>query len=168
MKADSFRNSGIFLTLLTIGFLLKFLGAIAIGLIFVYLLKNFTEEIIKKSLEKFWPNLGIGFGTLVLTPVACIILAISVIGLWIAGIIGVVYVLLLVLASAFASIILGTWLVKLITKKKEYVIDWKAVLLGVIVMKILTFVPFIGWLVKFIFFLLGLGVLVQWLYKRVK
>lgn len=168
IKEGPLKNSKLFLTILTIGFFLKLLAAIAAGLIFVYLLKNFTEEVVNSAFKKFWPNLGIGFGALILTPVACIILAISMIGLLIAGVIISLYALLLVLASAFAGIILGSWLIKLITKKKEYVIDWKAVVLGVVVIKVLAFVPFVGWLAKFIFLLMALGALVHWVYKRMK
>ena len=147
------------------GFLLKLLAAIAAGLIFVYLLKRFTGEVIRGSLRKFWLNLGIGFGALILTPVACILLAISVIGLWVAGILGVLYVLLLILSSVFASIIFGTWLIKVLTKRQEYIIDWKAVVVGVILIKLLALIPFIGWIPALIFFLIGLGALVQWLYR---
>lgn len=168
VKAGLFGKPKILLGLLTLGLLLKFLSAIAIGLIFVYLLKKFTKEIVKESLRKFWPNLGIGFGSLVLTPVACILLAISVIGLWVAGIIGAIYVLLLVVSSVFASIILGTLLIKVLTKKQEYVIDWRAVVVGVIVMKLVIFIPFVGWLAIFIFFLMAFGALVQWFYRKVK
>jgi len=167
-KAGPLKNSKIFLGLLTLGFLLKLLGSIVIGLILVYLLKKFTGEVVKGSLRKFWTSLGIGFGFLILVPIACILLAISVIGLWIAGIVGALYVLLLILSSAFAGIILGTWLIKILAKKSEYAIDWRAVVVGVAVMKILIFIPFVGWLAKFIFFLIGLGALVQWLYKKLR
>lgn len=165
-KMGLFKGSKIFSGFLTLIFLLKLLGAIAVGLIFVYLLKRFTGEVVKESLQKFWLNLGIGFGLLILIPIACIILAISIIGLWIAGIVGVIYILLLTLSSVFASIILGAWLIKVLTKKQEYIIDWKAVVVGVIVIKLIVLIPFVGWLPKFIFFLIGLGALVQWLYKK--
>jgi len=165
-KAGSFKGSGIFLGLLTLSFLLKLLGAIAVGLIFVYLLKRFTGEVIRESLQRFWPSLGIGFGALILIPIACIILAISIIGLWVAGILGAFYVLLIILSSAFASIILGTWLIKVLTKRQEYIIDWKAILVGVIVIKLLALIPVIGWLPALIFFLIGLGAIVQWFYRK--
>lgn len=166
-KAGLFANPKIVFGLLTFAFLLKLLGVIAVGLILVYLLKKFTGEVVRESMQKFWPSLGIGFGALVLIPVACIILAISLIGLWVAGILITLYALLIALSSVFASIILGTWLVKLVTKKKEYVIDWKAVVVGMIVMKLLIFIPFIGWLAKFIFFLIGLGALTLWFYRKI-
>jgi len=165
-KDSPFKSPKILLGILTLGFLLKLLAGIAIGLIFVYLLKRFTQEVVKQSLQKFWLGLGIGFGSLILTPIACVILAISVIGLWVAGIAGALYVLLLVLSSVFASIILGTWLIKVLTKKQEYIIDWKAVVVGVMVIKLLIFIPFIGWFAKFVFLLMALGAFVQWLYRK--
>ncbi len=160
-------NPKLLIGLLTLGILLKLLGLIAIGLIFAYLLKKFTQEIVERSLEKFWPNLGIGFAGLILIPVAMIILAISVIGLWLAGILMAFYGLFMALALAIASIILGVWLMKLLTKKKNYVFDWKAVVVGVIGMKILIWIPFIGWLAKLILFLMALGSVIQWFYKKI-
>ena len=74
--------------------------------------------------------------------------------------------MLLTLSSVFAGIILGTWLIKVLTKRQEYVIDWKAIVVGVIVIKLLALIPFVGWLPKFIFFLIGLGALVKWLYRK--
>lgn len=166
VKAGLFGNLKMLIGLITIALLLKFLSAIAIGLIFVYLLKKFTKDIVKNSLQKFWPNLGLGLASLILIPIVAIILAISIIGLWLAGLIMVLYCLLLLLSSVFAGIILGTWLIKVLAKKKEYVIDWKAVLVGVIVIKIIILIPFIGWLAKLIFLLMSLGALMRWLYRK--
>jgi len=165
-KAGLFKSPKAIFGFLTLFFFLKLLGAIAVGLVFVYLLRRFTEEVVKQSLQKFWPSLGIGFGSLVLVPIACIILSISIIGLWLAVIAGALYLLLLILSSVFASIILGTWLIKVLAKRQEYIIDWKAVVVGVIIIKLLILIPFIGWLPKFIFLLIGLGAFVQWLYRK--
>ena len=104
-------NPKMLIGLLTIGFLLKLLGLIVLGLAFVYLLKKFTKEVIKEAYGKFWPNLGIGFGGLILIPAAMIILAISIIGLWVAGLLLTFYGLLIALASVIASLFLGTWLI---------------------------------------------------------
>jgi len=159
-------NPKILIGLITLGFLLKLLGLIAVGLVFVYLLKKFTGEVVKEAFKKFWPNLGIGFGGLILIPAAIIILFISVIGIWIAGILMTFYGLLMTLASVIASIILGAWLIKVINKKKEYVLDWRAVVVGVIAMKILVIIPFVGWLAKLVFFLIAISALLKWFHKK--
>lgn len=167
-KPELFRKPKMLIGLLTLGLFLKFLGAIAIGLLLAYLFKKLTADIVKESLQKFWHSLGVGFGALVLTPIACVILAVLVIGLWPAGIIGAIYVLMLGLSLIFSGIIFGAWLIKIITKKKEYVVDWKAVVVGVIAMKILIFVPVLGWFARFIFFLIALGAVIKWFYGKLK
>lgn len=164
-KMSIFKNPKLIFSLLIVGLIIKFLSAIAVGLVFVYLLKKFTKGIVKESLRKFWVNLGLGLAVLVLVPVISIILAISVLGLWLAGLIMVLYLLLLLLASVFASIILGTWLIKTVGKKKDYTVDWKAVVIGIIALKLIIFIPLVGWLIKLVLLLIALGVLIQWLRK---
>lgn len=156
-----------FMGILTLGFLIKLLITITAGLVLVYLLRNITEKVIKESLGYFWANLGRGFGALILIPIACIILAVTVIGLWLAGLISVTYILMILLSSVLASIVFGSWLIKVLGKKSEYPINWKAVVVGVIVLNIVVLIPFIGWFVKFVFVLISLGAVFQLVRKNI-
>ncbi len=154
------------LGLLTLGFLIKFLSTIVVGLVLVYFFRNITKQIIKGSLKNFWPNLGRGFAALILTPVACIILAITVIGLCLAGLIVPLYIFMVLLSLAIASIAFGSWLIKIIKKQSEYKINWQAVVVGVIGLKIVCWVPFVGWLVCLVFMLITLGSLYRLFFRK--
>jgi len=158
-KIGSSKSPKILFGILTIAFLIKLLTMIASGLILVYFFKNITQQVVKGSLTNFWSSLGRGFATLILTPIVVIILLITVIGIWLAGLVGIVYVLMVFLALSLASIVFGSWLIKIIKKQSEYKIDWQAVVTGVIVLALVTLIPLVGWFIGFIFVLISLGTL---------
>lgn len=156
-KWGAFKSIGMLFGILTLSFLIKILMGIAAGLVLVYVFKNMTEKVIKESLTHFWVNLGRGFAALILTPAAAILLLLTVIGAWLAGLIGFAYVFMIFLSLVLASITFGSWLIKVVKKRDKYSADWQAVVLGVIVLKIIVLIPFVGWLVGLVFMLISLG-----------
>ncbi|MFH0927914.1 MAG: hypothetical protein V1821_00390 [bacterium] len=150
---------------LVIALLVKFLISITTGLVLVYLFRKITEPIIKQSLTSFWSSLGLGFAGLILTPILAVILAITIIGLGLAGIMGTAYVVLLIAAKALTYIVFGSWLIKLITKQKNYTARWQEVVVGALVLGAIGTIPYLGWLVVLIFMLIGLGALYQLIYR---
>ncbi len=143
----------------TLGFLVKLLMMIVVGLVLIYLFRNITQQIIRESLSNFWSNLGRGFAALILTPVACVVLLITVIGIGLVGLIVPTYAFMLVLSASLAGIAFGSWLIKIVKKRTEYRINWQAVVVGIIGLKIVALIPLVGWLVGFVFMLISLGTL---------
>ena len=129
--------------------------------------RNVTKQAVRESLAHFWANLGRGFAALILTPVAAIIILVTVIGAWLAGLIGIAYALMVFLSLALANIAFGSWLIKMVKKRDKYSVNWQAVVLGVIVLKIIVLIPFVGWLVGLIFVLISLGALYRIVYRNI-
>lgn len=144
--------------------LLKFLSLIVLGLILVYFFNGITEKVSLDGLNRFWSCLGIGFVGLVLLPVVILLFLLSIVGFRLAMIIGMVYGLMIMLSCGIGSIVLGAWLKKFIWQKKQYVIDWQAVLLGSLVFSLLWLIPILGSLAIFIFVLIALGALYRAVY----
>ncbi len=166
-NVDKGNAFGFFFAIFSIGLLIKLLGLITVGLVLIYVFKDFVTKIVKEGLSNFWSNLGRGFAALILTPIVCVILLITIIGAWIAGLVGIVYAFTLLLTSSLASVIFGSWLIKVLKKKSEYPINWQAVVLGVIVLQFVVLIPFVGWLVGLIFMLIGLGAISRLIYQGV-
>jgi len=166
-KVDKENAMGLFFLIFSLGFLIKLLGVIVVGLVLIYFLKDFIGKIVNDGLNNFWANIGRGFAILILTPITCFLLLITIIGIWLAGLIWTAYVLALILALALASIILGSWLMKVLKKESEYKIDWKAVVLGAIALRLFVLIPFIGWFIGLVFMLIGLGVISKLIYQGV-
>ena len=160
------EKTGTLFGILTLAFLIKVLMAIAAGLILIYLLKGVSEKVIRGGLTRFWKSLGFGFSALILTPIAALIILITVIGAWLSGLIMVAYILMLLLAGTLANVAFGSWLIKIVKKKEGYPINWQAVVIGVISLKIITLIPFVGWLVGLVFCLIALGALYRMIYQN--
>jgi len=166
-KLSIFKSKGLLFGILTLGFLIKVLMGIVAGLVLIYLFGKMIKRTVKESLANFWANLGKGFAALILTPIAAIIILVTIIGAPLAGLIGTGYVLIISLSSILASITFGSWLIKVIKKRDEYLVNWQAVVLGVIVLKIVVLIPYIGWLVGLVFMLVGLGVIYRMVYQNI-
>lgn len=151
--------------LLTLAFLLKILISIAVGLVLIYLFKEMTKKIVKQSLTSFWLSLSFGFSALILTPVAMVIFLITIIGIGLTGLLGLFYALMVALALTLAPIAFGSWIIKLVKKRDKYTINWSTVVVGVITLNIVVLVPFIGWLVGFVFMLISLGALYRTIHQ---
>jgi len=167
-EIDKGNIFGFFFVLFSLGFLIKLLGTIAVGFVLIYVFKDFVSKIIRQGLSHFWSNLGRGFAVLILTPVACLILLVTIIGAWIAGLVGIAYAFVLLLSLALASIIFGSWLIKVIKKRDKYLVNWQAVVLGAIVLQLVVLIPFVGWIAGLIFMLIGLGAISKLIYQGVK
>lgn len=159
--ADKTHALKILFGIFTVFFLIKLVAMIVAGLVLVYLFKKITGPVVINSFKKFWSSIGIGFAVLILAPILAILLAVSVIGLWVAGLILVLYLLMIILASVLAGVAFGSWLIKTFGKNKEYDVGWKQVVYGAIAMAIVCLIPFAGWLVCLGFFLISLGSICQ-------
>ena len=151
--------------LISIGLLTKLLVSMTTGLVIIYIFGKKVQMVTNEALKNFRANLGLGFAALISLPFVAVILLITVVGVWLAGLTGAVYSLMLLLASLLATIIFGSWLMKLINKGDKYVVDWKAVVLGVLGMSLLGLLPPVGWLVKLVFVLISLGSLYRLTYR---
>lgn len=137
--------------------IVSFLGSLALAFLLAFLFRKLTKPVIEESFTNFWSSLGIGFAVFVAAPIGMILIAITMIGCKIAFLFGCMYILFLVFSSSFAGLILGSWIVKLLKKEQEIPISWVSVLIGVCVITLLSWIPFIGWLPKFVLLMVGLG-----------
>jgi len=129
----------------------------------VYLFPKLSKSFVESSLKQFWPNLGWGFLTAIVAPIATLILLFTITG---AKILGMVYMTALMLAvtavPVFAGVLIMLWI------KKKYQIDWLSVLVGIVATYILLFIPVIGWLALVALTLVALGEMTQKLLGLVK
>jgi len=133
-------------------------GAIAFGLIIVSWLKKPVEEITDLMIEKPWASLGFGFIFLVLTPIAVILIMITMIGLPIGLTLLGAWILLMYPAKILTAIMLG----KKLTDKCRLLKSYKGSLMasmifGIIVAWLIFSIPVIGWFLCFIALLWGMG-----------
>jgi len=133
----------------------------ALALYFVA--KSQMKVAVRHTFKKFWPETVRGFVLVLLLPAAIGICFMSVVGAGL-GLLGIALVgLFALLAKVGASILTGSLVFRLVTKKFE--VNWKTILVGVITLHFIKLIPFVGGLFFAIMFLAAFGTLWLTLYK---
>ncbi len=146
--------------------ILGFLSAILTGLLMIWLAPDYSNSLTKQIKSAFWKNLGIGFAVLFLTPIAFVILMITVIGIPLGLITMALYMLTIYFSRLVVSLFIGKEFFKMINQKNAANV-W-AYIVGLIIYTIVTFIPFIGGIASLLAVLTGMGAIVivkQNLYK---
>lgn len=146
---------GSLLSVLGILIFVKFIGILIAALVLVLVFKKMSHELSLKATEKFLPMLGIGFLATVVPPIAIVLLALSFVGLYLAFMVGILYVFALLSAGVFMCILAGALLSKWI--RKEMHVNWQWTALGAVVVFVLGLIPVIGWVAVLVLFFAAMG-----------
>ena len=134
--------------------LVSFVSTLALGLLFLYLLPRYTGSAVSTLRTRPWASLGIGFVAFVVTPVAAVILLITVLGAPLGLMAAALFLLAIYVARVFVMIWAGAALFARMGKPIREV--W-ALVIGLVIYSILTLIPFIGGFVTLLVILFGLG-----------
>jgi hypothetical protein len=133
---------------------------ILFSLLFVLVLGFFTRDVLTRIDDGVLKSLSIGFASLLLLPVAGLfLLAIVWLGLAWFTLYFLIFILSIGLMKVYTGAKILMWWQK--RKNKEYTLDWKAAVLGSVVILLLSLIPVLGWLGIFLLFLLTFGGLVR-------
>jgi len=134
--------SGFFTFVLAAKFIMLLAVALIIGLGF----RRYSKELVEKAAGSPFKELGRGVVTMIVLPILSIVLLVTVIGIPL-GILGLLsFVMLSMYAAMVTPIFLGALVYKWISRKSDYTINWKTILLGTVVYLLLGLVPFLGWI----------------------
>ncbi len=144
--------------------LLKWGAAFVFGLVWILLIPNFFGEVVSAS-RRYGPSLGIGIATFFAVPLLAIIAAITIVGLAV----GIGSLLLWCIALYSAQVFVGAWLGEALmgpAARAGVLIGRLAI--GLLVLRILTALPYIGDLLELFVIFWGMGALAVALYKRTR
>ncbi len=130
---------------------------ILIGLVLLGLKKKSFTAVSEIMKQKPWASLLLGLAVLVVTPIVMIILLITVIGIPLALLLLAVYLILVGVAAIYSAYYLGLLVADGLNKKP--INPFVALIVGLLILVILSAIPFIGGLFSFLFILFGLGAL---------
>lgn len=125
-----------------------------IGSLLISFLPIYFEITSKAVANRPWFSLGIGFLTVIVFPIAFILLAITIIGLPVAFALAFILAIFLYLAKIFVVYVIGRLIVKRFTGEDHKI--W-AFLTGLAIYIILTSIPVLGGIVSAVVGLMGLG-----------
>lgn len=123
-----------------------------------FFFKQETEKILADVLSHFGKALLRGFVFAVVAPVAVIIALVSVVGIIPAIIAALLYSAIIILSTPLAGLLTVSLLIK-----GQVHLKWYHVILGVAVISVAHYIPFIGWIACLIVYLASLGGLINFL-----
>lgn len=135
---------------------------LVLGAVLLAVFPRFSDRVAATARTEPARSGGIGLLALVGIPVALALVAITVVGipLTVAG--AFVFVLLVWVASVYGRFAVGAWLLSLADAENR----WAALVVGLLVVLVVSLIPFLGGLVEFLVLLVGLGALSLALYER--
>jgi cytoskeletal protein CcmA (bactofilin family) len=148
-----------------------FLGTALVGLLLLWIVPRTLEGTSETVIRSPWSSLGLGVAVLILAPIVIVIAA--VIAIFIGGFAGVpvavvptaVYLALLVLTAPVIGFLIGRYLLGRLRGSRAFA-AWQALLLGVLILALIGFVPFLNWIVTLLTLLFGFGAWVLFLYRH--
>lgn len=114
--------------------------------------------------SSFAVSLALGLGVLVITPIAALILLITVFAAPLAVVALLVWGLMIYLSQGFAGAWVGHMLIEKVFKSKANIYVEAA--LGIVILGILSMVPTVGGITGFLGLLLGMGLMVKTVFSR--
>jgi hypothetical protein len=145
----------------TMGSLIFYIYSLAvsmiIGLMIIKLLPVFTEGTIRTLETRPWTSLGIGFLTVLLFPMIFVILLMTIVGIPLALILMLALALIWFIAETFVALYIGTKLLNYLRREKSSK-SW-SLFTGLLVLGILSLIPFINFFVGMLTYLFGIGAL---------
>jgi cytoskeletal protein CcmA (bactofilin family) len=166
-KTNADNSKAGFLAFLGAWAMIKFFAYLVAVFLLFYAFRSTVESFAHHAIGSFGKEALRGFAVLVVIPCAIIVLFITLIGFF-PGMLGVLaYIALVLFAKIGVPFVLGPLLRRLVKRDGKNVLNWKTALAGVLGSYLLLFIPFVGWIASFAFFLASLGTWSAMLYERV-
>jgi cytoskeletal protein CcmA (bactofilin family) len=132
---------------------------LASGTVFMLAFPAFVEGAQAELASRGWEYLGVGLAVLLATPVLAVIFAITIIGIPVAVVLVVMFLLLMFLGYVVSAIFIGACLLRAAHRERETGVGWRigALAIALIALALLRLVPVAGGLVLFLVLVFGIG-----------
>jgi hypothetical protein len=145
---------------------LRFAMLLVAGLVVIALAPKAAELSADAVFGRFWLSLLVGFLFLTVVPIAAVIVMCTVLGLPLGLILFAAYLISMYLSRVFVGLAIGRWLFKRFGN--ESMSPYLGLLVGLLILWLLTAIPFVGNLIHLLALLVGLGALVTARYTMMK
>ena len=136
--------------------LLSLAGSLVVAFFYLKFFGDHFTQVSKLLTTSFWKSLGVGFLVTIAAVPGFILLLVTVVGIPLAGVSFLVFLLFAYLAKIVVSQPLGEWISKKLNWKISF---YGASAFGLLTMYIIGVIPFFGPLVGLVIFWVGLGAL---------
>ncbi len=139
---------------------LKFFSLLVAGMLALYFFKSFFHSAMAKVQAKPWQLILWGLLFLLAGPLVLFLVAMTIIGLPVAVIALVLWVIMLYMAQVVSAWLIGWWLKHKFFKEKNWT-DLSVLAFGILVLIILCKIPVLGWLVVVYLYLVSFALLIK-------
>lgn len=140
--------------------LINFLNLVILGVLICLLFGKYVTKMYKKyenlPFGTYAKQFGHGFLVLFVTPLLGVMLVTTTIGMSVGLVLLALYIMAIYISRILLAIIFGNMFIKKVLHKK--VNNYLGLLIGLVVITLVTMIPYLGGLVTFVLLLLGLGV----------
>ncbi len=150
--------------LAVVGFMFRFLILAAGASLLFALFPKLAERMLARAFEKSGVSLAWGFISVILAPLAALILCITIVGLLPGLVVFGVWATLLAVAKLLTALFAGSMFAMWLGKGSNLTYGW--IVLGAVALAALAYLPFIGPLANIALFILAYGALTTELYER--
>lgn len=162
--APTTPTPGFFAVIFSLAFLAKFLMTLACAMAFGLIFNRYMRDLISGVADQALVELGRGFVTMVMLPVASVLLISTLVGIPF-GLLGLLaFASLYIYAWIITPILVGSFVFKWVAKTPLFPVTWVTILIGVVIYTILGLIPVLGWVVRFAAALIAIGgaVRIKW------
>lgn len=139
------------------GWIVTLLSVLIIGFVVAKLFPAQSGLIVGTMRTDPWPSIGSGFLIFLLTPPLIMLLMITMLGIPVGFVLGLLYILALHAGPIFAGLMIGRVIVGRLRHEASADTIFVPLLTGLLILWIVQLIPIIGWLAWFVFLLYGLG-----------
>ena len=132
-----------------------FLANLVLGGILLLVLPGFSSRVADRAVADPLRSGGVGLLALVAVPIVLVLFAVTIVGLPISFVGAFLFAVLVWVGTVYGRFAVGDWLTGLVDVESR----WLALLVGFLAVAVGVRVPFVGWLVSLVVFLLGFGAL---------
>jgi len=149
------------------GVLFGLISSFILGLVMLFLAPKSVIATADYVKQKPAQTLLAGFGFLVIAPVALVMTLVTLVGIPLAVIGFMIYVVLLIIAHIFVALLVGRWVIKGDDKKRHTpTANLLPLLVGLTLTGVIELLPILGGMVSFLVLIAGLGAVVARTWQR--
>ncbi len=135
-----------------------FLAVLILGAAAIALSARWTDRIAEKLARHFGYSLLAGIIGLIVVPLICVLMAVTVIGIPLAIVLLALYCVALALSCVFVSYLIGGWLLGRLRRTETS--PYARLAAGALVVSFFSSLPWVGWVIQLVVLMIGVGALI--------
>ncbi len=147
-------------------FIIKLIALMLTSALAAQIFPKTSAHVASETISRFTHMLLIGLCAIIGVPILGVALLLTVVGMYIGGLVLVLYGLLLVASTIALPIVTGALIAKVTVKEPR--VTWKWALLGALVVSLVSLIPILGWIAVILVYLAGVGTVSTELWRDIR